>query len=97
MALTHAEEEELNLQRSLKDRRMRNIDLDKEVPEFKEMLEEWKDLVPVDLRTHHRMLRKRLLDLSDKLAVDEENQETGRQQDSVACDSQSDFVNKPAL
>lgn len=39
MALTKAEEEELNPQQSFKG-------LQREVAELREMLEEWKDLVP---------------------------------------------------
>lgn len=101
VTLTQAEEEELNPQRPFKDRRLRNIGLDREVAELTEMLEEWRDLIPAskaaDLRTCHRMLRKRVLALSDKLAVDEDDQEAERQQGSVAGDSLADFVNNSAL
>lgn len=44
------------------------------------------------------MLRKRVLALSDKLAVDEEDQGAGRdlEQGSMACNSLADFVNNAA-
>lgn len=100
-ALTQAEEEELNPQRSFKDRRLRNMGLDREVAELGGMLEEWKDLIPaskaVALRARYGTLRKRALALSDKLAADEEDEGSGRQQGSVAGDSLADFVNNPAL
>lgn len=100
-ALTQAEEEDLNPQRSFKDRRLRNIGPDREVTELGEMLEEWKDLIPaskaVDLRTHFGTLRKKILALSDKLVVDEEDQGSGKQQGSVDGNSLADFSKNPAL
>lgn len=82
-AITQAEEEEVNPQKSIKYRRLRNRGLEREVIELGEMLVEWKELVPglkaVDLRTRHKTLKKRVLALSDKLEEDEADQVKGRE------------------
>ncbi|XDV33290.1 hypothetical protein PO909_003748 [Leuciscus waleckii] len=82
-AITQAEEEEVNPRKSIKDRRLRNRGLEREVIELGEMLVEWKELVPgpkvLDLRTRHRTLKKRVLALSDNLEEDEADQVKGRE------------------
>ncbi|RXN38928.1 gag-pol fusion poly [Labeo rohita] len=83
LVITQAEEEEVNPQKSIKDRRLRNRGLEREVTELGEMLSEWKELVPgpkaLDLRTRHNSLKKRVLALSDKLEEDEADQLKGRE------------------
>lgn len=82
-AITQAEEEEVNFRKSIKDRRLRNRGLEREVIELEEMLVEWKELVPgpktLDLRTRHKTLKKRVLVLSDKLEDDEADRVKGRE------------------
>lgn len=81
--ITQAEEEEVNPRNSIKDHRLRNRGLEREVSELEEMLEEWKELVPgpkaLDLRTRYKTLKKRVLALSDKLNQDEADQVKGRE------------------
>ncbi|KAJ8014532.1 hypothetical protein DPEC_G00041200 [Dallia pectoralis] len=83
-AITQAEEEEVNPRKSIKDRRLRNRALDREVVELGEMLVEWTELVPgskaLDLGTRHKTLKKRVLALSDKLEEDERDQVEGREE-----------------
>lgn len=81
--ITQAEEEEVNPLKSIKDRRVRNRGLERDVAELEEMLVEWKELVPgsqiLDLRTRHKALKKRVLALSDKLEEDEADQVKGQE------------------
>lgn len=81
--ITQAEEEEVKPLKSIKDRRLRNRGLEREVTELGEMLVEWKELVPgskvIDLNTRHKALKKRVLALLDKLEEDEEDQAKGRE------------------
>ncbi|KAJ8010259.1 hypothetical protein DPEC_G00073140 [Dallia pectoralis] len=83
-AITQAEEEEVNPRKSIKDRRLRNRALDREVVELGEMLVEWTELVhgskALDLGTRHKTLKKRVLALSDKLEEDERDQVEGREE-----------------
>ena len=82
-AITQAEEEEGNPLKSIRDRRLRNRGLEREVNELGEMLVEWKELLPgskeIDLRTCHKALKKRVLALSDILEEDEADQVKGRE------------------
>lgn len=55
LAIIQSEEEEVNPMKSIKDRRLRNSGLEREVTKLEELLLEWKELVPgskaIDLRT----------------------------------------------
>ncbi|KAL2087330.1 hypothetical protein ACEWY4_018389 [Coilia grayii] len=105
-AIASAEEEEQDPLKAMKDRRLRNRGLDREVAELSDMLNDWKDLIPgtkaLDLNTRYKSLKKRVLALEDKLEADEEEAQAQQKLDSgtkadIASDCREGDKSKAAL
>lgn len=81
-AIASAEQEDQDPLRSIKDRRLRNRALDREVADLLDMQNGWGELIPgptaLDMKTAYKSLKRRVVALEDRLEEDEEELTRGR-------------------